>query len=218
MPKKQDAKEFIGVKYNRLIITKDIGFDHNQHRKVMAVCDCGVSKEYVLSAIKTGTTKSCGCIKAERGKTWKKTHGLSRHPLHRIWVGIKQRCYNPKNDNYPNYGGLGVIMCDEWLNDFEAFYTWCIQNGWEKGMQIDKDLLVNTINGKIYSPEYCSIVTAKKNLSKTRLSKMVVYKDVKKTLMEWSIELGLNYSAVNKRITRGWSAQKAFEVPIQIKN
>lgn len=67
-------------------------------------------------------------------------HGLSKHPLHNVWHGIKCRCYGKSSKGYNNYGALGVIMCDEWKNNFKSFYDWAISNGWEKGLQIDKDI------------------------------------------------------------------------------
>lgn len=96
------------------------------------------------------------------GKT---THGLANHKLYRVWDGIKQRCYNPKNIAYKRYGAVGIIMSDEWKNDFKKFYDWAIDNGWKEGLEVDKDIICNKlkINPKLYSPETCMIVTPRVN-------------------------------------------------------
>lgn len=84
-----------------------------------------------------------------------KTHGLNDHPLYRKWNGFKTRCYNKNNPKYHRYGGRGVIVCNEWVNNFKAFYDWAILNGWEEGLQIDKDIKAHKLGkeGLIYSPE-----------------------------------------------------------------
>ncbi len=67
-----------------------------------------------------------------------KQHGLRWHPLNRVWVTIKQRCYNPKCIHYKNYGARGITMWSGWKDDFLNFYLWCIEEGWKKGLTIDR--------------------------------------------------------------------------------
>lgn len=85
-------------------------------------------------------------------------HGLSKHPLHRVWRGLKERCYNINHEAYNNYGGRGIRVSEEWLNDFKVFYDWCIDNGYEKGLQVDR-----IDNDERYSPKNCRLVTPRKN-------------------------------------------------------
>ena len=85
-------------------------------------------------------------------------HGLSKDPLYSRWKTMKQRCYNPKCKSYKNYGGRGIQVCQEWKNDFLAFYNWAINNGYQKELEIDrKD------NDGNYTPENCRFVTRSKN-------------------------------------------------------
>lgn len=78
---------------------------------------------------------------------------------------MKQRCYNPNNPNYARYGGKGVTVCDEWLNDSGTFIRWALANGWKKGMHLDKDLGSDSQDiARIYSPETCRFTTAKENV------------------------------------------------------
>lgn len=79
-------------------------------------CSCGIRCIVNGNNLKRGITQSCGCLKAEG------THGLSRHPLYRVWADMLQRCRNPKNRWFHRYGGRGITVCDSWT-DFENFYA-----------------------------------------------------------------------------------------------
>jgi hypothetical protein len=140
-----------------------------------------------------------------------KTHGLTNHPLYLIWNGIKSRCYNKNHAQYKDYGARGIEMCDEWNFDFKAFFDWCINNGWSKGLQIDKDIKGD---GKLYSPDTCCIVTAKDNSSKRRSNVIVEYEGEKLTLKQVSIKLNLNYKLMSERMKKGWSFEKSMKTPL----
>lgn len=80
-------------------------------------------------------------------------HGLTGHPLYSVWNGMKRRCTNNKDQAYYNYGGRGISVCDEW-HGFLPFYNWAINNGWEKGLTIDRKE-----NDGNYEPDNCRFVT-----------------------------------------------------------
>lgn len=107
---------------------------------------------------------SCGCANdAARTK-----HGLTaqgRSSLYTTWVSMKQRCYNPQSTSYPAYGAKGVTMCKEWRDSPEAFTKWCLDNGWQPGLQVDKDTRSHElgIHPPVYSPATCKMLTPQQN-------------------------------------------------------
>jgi len=92
-------------------------------------------------------------------------HGLSSHPIYFIFKNMKLRCYYKKHQSYKNYGGRGIKICDEWLSDIRKFYSFCVENGWRKNLQIDR----KNNNGD-YTPENCRFVTRSINNINKRLS------------------------------------------------
>ena len=85
---------------------------------------------------------------------------MQKHPLCNIWRGMKTRCYNPNHQAYKWYGGRGVIVCDEWLS-FKPFEEWCLDNGWQKGLTIDR-----IDNDDKYEQSNCQFITMSENSKK----------------------------------------------------
>jgi len=96
-----------------------------------------------------------GLVGKQRGA--KPKHGLCKHPLYQVYHGMKKRCYYEKHNQYHNYGGRGITVCDRWLESFENFYADVIE-GYEKGLQLDR----RDNNGN-YEPSNCRWVTKQQN-------------------------------------------------------
>lgn len=89
-------------------------------------CDCGNTTTVRLSGLQSGQTKSCGCLHREQVETMgraNRTHGdaIANTPEYRAWVGMKQRCHNPNDKSFADYGGRGIFVCLEWRESFEHF-------------------------------------------------------------------------------------------------
>lgn len=160
----------IGDIFGRLTIISD----PDKKYRVLAKCECGKIKDYYVYSITGGDATSCGCYRKERIIESKTTHGLTKHPLYRIWNKIKERCYCKTANSYSDYGGRGVTVCFEWLNDFKIFYQWAISNGWKPGLQIDKDIIPKKmgIPTNLYSAEMCCFVTSLENNRHQRTTKL----------------------------------------------
>lgn len=142
-----------------------------------------------------------------------KTHGLSKSPLYKLWATVKNRCYNINEPSYEYYGAKGVSMCDEWRDNPVSFMEWCKNNGWAKGLQIDKDIIAMGLglNPNIYSPERCQFVTRDVNMGTTGKTRYIEYNGKRQSLIEWSRELGIPSSTLLVRIDmQGYSIEKAF--------
>jgi hypothetical protein len=141
-------------------------------------------------------------------------HRLNKHPLHRLLQEMKDRCYNKKNEHYKYYGGEGKGICDEWLNDFSAFYEWAISHGWRKGLTIDR-----IDNNKGYSPDNCRWVDMVIQANNKRDTVMIEYNGEVRPLQDWCRDLDLNAGTMYHRIvSRKWSVSKAFETPVRKMN
>lgn len=136
-------------------------------------CKCGAIHIARANTIKYESRKndpelpSCGCVELAR----KTKHGFRKvkntHPAYKVYRGIMSRCYDPNCPEYKFYGAKGVTVSAEWKNNPKAFVEWSIQNGWSKGLVIDKDILSDKFNihPHIYSPETCQWISAKHNVS-----------------------------------------------------
>lgn len=86
------------------------------------LCECGTSKRILISNVRYGTTKSCGCLRFEAPKQANTTHGLSNSKTYKAWAGMINRCTNLVCPKYNRYGGRGIKVCDRWLDSFESFF------------------------------------------------------------------------------------------------
>lgn len=127
--------------------------------------------------------------------------------LNKIFTGMKQRCYNKKNKYYKDYGGRGITICKEWLDDtvivvdghfgskgWFAFKEFSLSNGYASNLSIDR-----IDNNKGYSPENCRWVNAKVQSNNKRNSVIIEYKGNKKTLAQWAEYLGMPYETLKNR-------------------
>ena len=152
--------DLIGQKFGRLTVIKKLKSNKRQQSVWKCKCSCGNITIIPRPNLKSGNTKSCGCLRNEAKK-----HGLYKHSLYPIWNAMVQRCCNFNNVNYPNYGGRGIKIYKQWKNDFKKFYDWAILNSWKKGLQIDR---IN--NDGDYKPSNCRFVTSRKNNQNKRVS------------------------------------------------
>lgn len=127
------------------------------------ICRCGNIVFASTSSLKRSSTKSCGCY----SKALLKKHGKSKTSLYRIWHHARRRCNLPSEKSYPRYGGRGISMCQEWLEDFERFESWAQQNGYALNLQLDR---INVDKG--YYPDNCQFISKNCNSAFAWVDKM----------------------------------------------
>lgn len=172
-------------------------------------CDCGSVFEVRSDSLRSGRTLSCGCYQRERSKEYHTKHGLYHTRLHEIWVGMKQRCYNPKKKYFKRYGGRGITVCEEWQT-FEPFYEWAIANGYRENLTIER---VN--NDGNYCPSNCRWATRKEQSNNKSSNHKITYNGETHTMTEWAGLLGLPKSVMHDRIRRGWTMERIASTPVR---
>lgn len=213
-------KDLTGQKFGKLTVIKRVEdyVQHNDRHRIMWECKCECGNVIVVRGddLKSGHTKSCGCLKLEHTKVINERHGLYKTRIYTIWKNIKQRCFNKKNRDYKNYGLRNILMCDEWTdkeNGFMNFYNWAIQNGYSDDLSIDRI----DVNGN-YSPFNCRWTTDIEQANNKRNNHYVTYKNKTQSLSRWCKELNLRYDTIKNRIYKGWTPEEAFEKPIKTKH
>lgn len=158
--------DLIGQRIGRLIVLDRADKTASSQQRWRCLCDCGKETFTTTGHLRSGHSKSCGCLGLERATASKIKHGNSNTKLFRVWNGIKQRCSNPNSNVFKWYGAKGVKVCEEW-KDFSRFYAWATSNGYEDGLTIDR---VDP-NGN-YEPNNCRWITRSEN------SKRVIHKKI----------------------------------------
>ena len=138
-----------GQKLNNLTFIEELP-KRNGRRYAKFMCYCGNEFVTEIGSIRRGNTTSCGCYQIKQLTT----HGLTSHPLYKVWVGMKGRCLNRNDKAYNNYGDRGITICKKWTEDFLEFYNWSIKNGYLRNLTVER---INNDNG--YFPENCTFIT-----------------------------------------------------------
>ena len=144
-----------------------------QGRSTRWLCRCACGKEVVATSkhLRDGNTKSCGCYIHEFVAKRNTTHGLSKSRLYSIWHSMKDRCLNTNHLHFNDYGGRGITICDEWKDNFQAFYDWAYAHGYnESAPQWQCTLDRIDTNGN-YCPDNCRWVDMKTQIHNRRNSK-----------------------------------------------
>lgn len=153
------------MRFDNLVAIRPVGKrEGNASRETywLCKCECGNFCEVTTNKLKSGHTKSCGCLR-RKSKTKYDKNNPNHKRLYGIWKGIKTRCFNQNSTEYFDYGGRGITMCDEWRNSFQSFYDWSIENGYVNNLTIDR----KDTNGN-YEPSNCRWVTMKVQSNNTR--------------------------------------------------
>ena len=134
------AKDLSGQRFGRLVVLERSGTTKHRNTIWLCQCDCGNTKEVQKPNLTSGDIKSCGCLKSEKTSERNFKHGLSHHYLYVTWTAAKKRTTNPKYEEFEYYGGRGIKMADEWLNDPKAFIDWILKNLGERpeGCSLDR--------------------------------------------------------------------------------
>lgn len=196
-----------GQKFGRLTVLE---MDKVIKNKTMwkCLCDCGNEVSVFGSNLKRGNSLSCGCMANEMLSKRMTTHKKSYTRIYGIWIGMKQRCFNPNVKSYSNYGQKGIRVCDEWMgeNGFQNFYDWSMLNGYNDELSIDRI----DVNGN-YEPSNCRWANNETQMNNMSTNVYLTYKGKTQTITQWSKETGIKAATLNYRHRNGWSDKECIE-------
>lgn len=189
-----------GEQFNNLVVIDDNSIIKNNQYYYLCKCLlCSKEKYIQKNNLTMCKIKSCGCLKLRYGTKVNKR-------LNKIFSHMKDRCYNPKCISYKKYGGKGIEICDEWLNDRNTFFKWAFEHGYNDNLSIDR------IDGtKGYSPTNCRWSTSRQQARNIFTNRSITIDNETKLLCEWSEEYGLYPSTILKRLNRGITGKELIK-------
>ena len=164
----------IDCRFGRLVVIERIENTTYNKAQFKCKCDCGNYKNVAAKSLRNGRTKSCGCLLSEKSTQRVTRHGLRNNKLYTTWSMMKSRCNNQNATRYECYGGRGIKVCDEWMNDFKTFYNYVskLPHFNEPGYTLDR---IN--NDGNYEPGNVRWATRKEqNINRRRLKDAITKK------------------------------------------
>jgi len=183
------------------------GATYEKHRAVCR-CECGTQLIVRVDMLRSGHTRSCGCLIGESARARFTTHGQRNTPEWHIWNHAKQRCVNPRDKNYAEYGERGITMCERWLHSPGNFFE-------DMGPRPTPQHTLERRNNRLgYSPENCEWATRSTQTRNRRVTNMLTYNGKTLPLVEWADRLGMSRETLYSRVRRyGWSTEDALSIP-----
>lgn len=204
--------DLTGQKFGGLTVLSKANKKQGHNIVWLCQCDCGNIKEVAGVHLRSGRIKSCGCLRGEEISEKNKTHGKSQTRLYGVWVKMKHRCNNSMATGYKNYGGRGIKVCEEW-NDFEKFYNWAMNSGYDENAEGRSCTLDRIdVNGN-YCPENCRWVDATVQANNCRSNRLIKAFGKEMTVAQWSKLTGIDDSTLRKRLDKGWNVEDSLTTP-----
>lgn len=204
-----------GKVFSRLTV-----LSHNG-RKCVCLCSCGVQKEMLVYNVKSGNTRSCGCLQREVVGKLTKTHGYTcggaTNKLYSAWLNMKARCYGGLWINR-SYAQAGIKVCDRWIHGeggvgpFECFVS-DVGNP-----DIDDHTLERIDNTGDYRPGNTRWATRKEQANNTRRNVWLTLDGHTRTVAQWAELLGVKSGALHTRIKLGWQTRDILTKPVRSKS
>lgn len=189
-------KPMAGLRYGHWTII----YRCSDRNKVFCKCDCGTERALYIHKLQQGKTTRCSKCTPRLHSV---SHGMSGTRLYGIYRGIMRRCYNKTDAAYPDYGGRGIVVSDEWRNDFLRFAS-------DMGERPSGATVERIDNDGPYSADNCKWATRKEQCNNTRRNINLTWNGRTQTVAQWCDELGVSQVMILKRLKRGWSAADAL--------
>lgn len=196
--------DIVGERFERLVVT-GAPVSKNWVLFYPCKCDCGNETLVRSQLLREGRTKSCGCLSRETRGDQSRRHGMSRTPIHGVWLAMRRRCEDPKVRPFKDYGARGISVCDRW----QVFENFLEDMGIpEKGMSLERKE-----NDLGYSKSNCIWASKTDQANNRRSSKVIEFADKSLTQAEWERKLGLRPGRIYGRLAKGWTVERALTTP-----
>ncbi len=199
-------EDLTGREFGRLTV---LHRDTSQPKRTIWICRCRCGREvpvYASNLRRPTHTSSCGCFRREATTLRMTTHGKRGSKVYAVYCAMIQRCCNKNNKQYPDYGGRGVFVCEQWQGEkgFETFLRDMKEP--EPGLTLER-----RENNKGYSPENCYWTTRKAQNRNKRNNVFIEIGGEKRLLVALVEESGLGEATVRRRIKMGWAVEDLFK-------
>jgi hypothetical protein len=190
--------ELLNHRFERLVVlsihkASDVGKNRKDYF-AKCKCDCGSERYVRIYSLKTGETKSCGCLQRDTTRVTFQKHGDCKSRLYKLWHGMLTRCRDMTGQYYQRYGGRGISFCAEW-GEYATFKKWALSNGYSDGLSLDR---IDNNGG--YYPENCRWVTMLEQARNTSKTIKIEINGETKCLAEWSRFTGIPRNTLHHRI------------------
>jgi len=205
-------QDLSGQRFGKLIAVRCVSTIGEKPRWLCR-CDCGGENTILADSLRSGRTKSCGCIRGF-AIVGNRTHGLSATAEHGIWRRMIGRCHCPTSDHYDRYGGRGIAVCDRWRESFENFLADMGKRPSPQHSIGRKD------NDGPYCPDNCEWETQTQQTRNLSRNRHLTHDGETLLLVDWAQRTGFSKSIITHRIDRlGWSVDDALTIsPVHGRN
>ena len=190
-------EDLTGKKYGRLTVVRFLTEEERKTRGFtwLCQCECGNFIHSHPYHLKSGHTKSCGCLRKETSREINRKYKNIDKRLYTVYKGILSRCYDEKHREYHNYGGRGVTVCDEWLGDygFDKFSEWAYSSGYKTDAKYHQCTIDRIDVNKNYCPENCRWITNKEQQNNRRNCRFIEHNGEVKTIAQWAEYFNIPY-------------------------
>lgn len=208
---KHRLEDLSGKRFGRLLVVERAA-NTGVTTRWRCKCDCGNECVVTAQNLKRGHTISCGCYREEVRPRQSFKHGYRHSRIYGVYGKLKSRCCNPNNSSYYRYGGRGITICDEWLNNPESFCEWAYAHGYREDAEYGECTIERIDNNKGYSPDNCKIANEKEQANNRRSNLLIEHNGETKTLAQWRDYFGMTQGkAYYHLVLKGRTVQELID-------
>lgn len=201
------AHDLSGRVFGRLTAIARIPPYGNNKTLWECVCACGRKTRSAASNLKSGMSKSCGCISIEKKRARSREHPPKPKSEYAAWRGMRRRCLSSSSASYHRYGGRGITICDRWRDSFDNFIA-------DMGMKPSPGHSLDRVNNDgNYEPGNCRWATMTEQLRNTSTNRYITLNGETMPLSAWVERTGLPGGCIANRLDRGWDVERALTTP-----